>query len=92
PFSLSREQDVDDGKKISTLLTGVIDLAFKEPDGWVIVDYKTGGKRAEEVEKLAQHYRSQIGLYSESWEYITGFSVKEKGFYFVDLGLYVTVD
>ncbi len=92
PFSLSREQDVDDGKKISTLLTGVIDLAFKEPDGWVIVDYKTGGKRAEEVKKLAQHYRSQIELYSESWEYITGFSVKEKGFYFVDLGLYVTVD
>jgi len=88
PFCLSRNTDEDNGIEIPTLLTGVIDLAFKEPDGWVIVDYKTGGKKPEDAQKLAQYYRPQIELYSESWESITGSSVKEKGFYFVDLGVY----
>ncbi len=92
PFYLSRDTDGDNGKQIPTLISGVIDLAFKEPDGWVIVDYKTGGRQAEDAENLAEHYRPQIELYSECWESITGSSVKEKGFYFVDLGLYVTIE
>src|SRR5687768_5418034 len=36
PFSIERA-----GTTPPTYLEGVIDLAFREPDGWVLVDYKT---------------------------------------------------
>ncbi len=89
PFALREGLEQAEPHGMFSLCTGTIDLAFREHDGWVIVDYKTGGKKAEDAEKLIQHYRPQIELYSESWESITGFRVKEKGFYFVDLGVYL---
>ena len=36
PFSLRIE-----GEEVPAIISGTIDLVFKEPDGWVIVDYKT---------------------------------------------------
>lgn len=89
PFSLAGEQAGENGKMLPSLITGVIDLVFEEPDGWVLVDYKTGGMMKKDADRLARHYRPQIKMYSDCWEKITGQVVKEVGFYFVDLGVYL---
>ena len=48
---------LDDG----TLVEGIVDLAFEEPDGWTIVDYKTDREIAAAGE---ERYRRQIALYA----------------------------
>jgi len=66
------------------ILSGVIDLVFKEKDGWVIIDYKTDRVNSdEEYEKLRRAYLNQVEIYAKAWEEITGESVKEKDIYFV---------
>lgn len=66
------------------ILAGVIDLVFKEKDGWVIIDYKTDRVNSEEeYEKLRQAYLNQVEIYAKAWEEITGEKVKEKNIYFV---------
>jgi ATP-dependent helicase/nuclease subunit A len=68
PFVVER----DDG----AYLEGVVDLAFHEADGWVIVDYKT----AEDDRVFAlrlPHYRRQVALYADAWRRLTGEPVKE---------------
>jgi len=66
------------------ILSGVIDLVFKETDGWVIIDYKTDRVSFdEEYEKLRQAYLNQVEIYEKVWEEITGESVKDKDIYFV---------
>ncbi len=68
PFVLERE----DGR----YLEGVIDLAFREPDGWVIVDYKTAAD--DRVFQLRlPGYRRQVALYGEAWRRLTGEPVAE---------------
>ena len=60
------------------LLEGVIDLAFREPDGWIVADYKTDAKGARiDAPRLAK-YRAQVDLYAAALERITGESVKER--------------
>ena len=66
------------------LESGVIDLAFEEEDGWVIVDYKTGGMDPD-------RYRPQLEAYKEAWEAMGCGEVKEVGIYFVDHGEYVAL-
>ncbi|MEQ9569937.1 MAG: UvrD-helicase domain-containing protein, partial [Longimicrobiales bacterium] len=63
PFVLERE----DGR----YLEGVIDLAFREPDGWVIVDYKTAADDRVFALRLPR-YREQVALYAEAWRRLTG--------------------
>lgn len=45
-----------------SLIEGVVDLAFEEPDGWIVVDYKTDRELGAEEER----YRRQIALYVEA--------------------------
>jgi len=66
------------------LESGVMDLVFKEEDGWVIVDYKTG---AQDREK----YRPQLEAYREAWESFGTGSVKEIGILWVDEGEYEVI-
>ncbi len=63
-------------EKDKMIVTGVIDLIFKEPDGWVIVDYKTDDFETNVKKKAA--YQNQVDLYAELWEKITGEKVKER--------------
>lgn len=84
PFSLKI------GQAVPKVITGVIDLVFKEPDGWVIADYKTD-KVDGNLEALTAYYRPQVEMYKEFWECIVGESVKEIGFYFVNIGKWVTI-
>ncbi len=42
------------------LVDGVVDLAFREPDGWVVVDFKTDATLAARLDA----YRAQVALYA----------------------------
>jgi ATP-dependent exoDNAse (exonuclease V) beta subunit len=73
------------------LLRGVIDLAFHDPKGWVIVDYKTDARPISYVPTLVDHYRGQVETYADVWHKMTGLSVVEKGLYFTHVGVYSRV-
>jgi ATP-dependent helicase/nuclease subunit A len=64
------------GKEKDIIVRGVIDMIFKEPEGWVIVDYKTDDFEKEPKRKEA--YENQLKIYSNFWEEIVGGRVKEK--------------
>lgn len=63
PFAIEQ----DDG----FWLEGVIDLAFREAAGWVIVDYKTAADDRAFALRLP-YYRRQVELYAEAWRRLTG--------------------
>ncbi len=69
------------------LVQGVIDAYMEEPDGLVLIDYKTdrvpGGKRGETV--LAERYRFQVDCYRRALEQLTGKKVKENIIYSLTL-------
>lgn len=75
----------DDGG-IPAVLEGVIDLVFREPDGWVIADYKTDVGADPDFPVRYQGYRRQVELYARAWEQLTGESVKERILFFTHQG------
>jgi len=70
PFTLELEPE--------TYLEGVIDLAFRESDGWVVVDYKTDRGSDPEFAARRLGYREQLRRYGEAWSRLTGEPVKER--------------
>jgi len=67
------------------ILSGTIDLVFKEDDGWVVIDYKTDRpKNEKDYPKLAEIYQKQIAIYGQVWQDITGEQVKQSSIYFVN--------
>ncbi len=57
------------------LLQGVIDAAFREGDGWVLLDYKTD--RITDEAAFVDHHREQLRWYARSVEAISGETVRE---------------
>ena len=57
-----------------TLLQGVIDAAFRTPEGWVIIDYKTD--RIEDEDAFVQRHSEQLNWYAEALRRITGLPVR----------------
>jgi ATP-dependent exoDNAse (exonuclease V) beta subunit len=55
---------MDDG----TLVEGVVDAAFEEPDGWTVVDFKTDVELSGRLEE----YRRQVDLYARAIARATG--------------------
>jgi ATP-dependent exoDNAse (exonuclease V) beta subunit len=55
---------VDDG----VLVEGIVDLAFREEDGWTVVDFKTD----REVDRAGPVYKRQVSLYAEAIARATG--------------------
>jgi len=59
---VARETPLALGLEDGTLVEGVVDVAFEEPDGWTVVDFKTDveleGRRAE--------YARQVSLYARA--------------------------
>ena len=67
------------------ILSGTIDLVFKEADGWVVIDYKTDRpKNEKDYPELVEVYQKQITIYSQVWQEITGEQVKQSSIYFVN--------
>ena len=52
-----------------TLVEGVVDLAFEERGGWIVVDYKTDREIAVAGE---ERYRRQLALYAAAVAQATG--------------------
>jgi ATP-dependent helicase/nuclease subunit A len=68
------------------LLQGVIDCFFEEPDGLVLIDYKTDYVPAGREEIMRDRYGVQIGYYARALETLTGKRVKEKYIYLFTTG------
>jgi ATP-dependent helicase/nuclease subunit A len=90
PFQLSRPPAAS-AETVPQVLHGVIDLAFFEGAGWVIVDYKTDAVTEGELSGLTAHYRPQVIAYAEAWQQLLSEPVKERGLYFTALERYVVV-
>jgi ATP-dependent helicase/nuclease subunit A len=76
---------------LSTIIRGVIDLAFKEPDGWVIVDYKSDRVSDARIGELVELYSPQVMSYAQAWPEIIGEPVCEAGLYFTHVNRYIPV-
>jgi ATP-dependent helicase/nuclease subunit A len=65
-------------------LHGFIDLLFEEPDGLVVVDYKTDSVDEDRVEDAVEKYRLQGGAYAYAVSRATGKEVKEVRFLYLE--------
>jgi ATP-dependent helicase/nuclease subunit A len=70
------------------MIRGVVDLVFKEADGWVIVDYKTDDRPGRDLTALERKHMPQLKVYAQAWSEIAGIIVREIGVYFVNTGTY----
>ncbi len=86
PFELAMPAGADG---LTTILRGVVDLAFLEAKGWVIVDYKTDRHDEQDLPKLVEKYRPQIQTYAQVWNKTLGLPVQESGLYFTNFDKYV---
>ena len=82
PFAAERPAE---NGGIPRLVEGVIDLAFREVGGWVIVDYKTDVGDDPDFPARRRAYRRQVDLYAECWEQVTGEPVKERALLFTTM-------
>jgi ATP-dependent helicase/nuclease subunit A len=82
PFTLRRPD-----RDPPTYLEGVIDLAFREQDGWVVVDYKTDRGDDPHFATRREAYRAQLSLYGEAWQALTGETVKQRLLWYVRSGV-----
>lgn len=71
------------------IVQGAVDLCFTEPDGVVVVDFKTD--RVNALEELAETYGEQLKIYSVACEKIFGMPVKERIIYSFHLSDKITL-
>ena len=80
PFTL--KDTAGDGTEI--VVQGIIDAVFAENDGWVVLDYKTGG-RGKSDDELRDFYRPQLAWYKKAVQRLLGVPVKESWLIMLDL-------
>lgn len=66
----------------TVFMQGVIDLAFAEPDGWILVDYKSGANRGKSAEEVREAFGLQLAVYRWALQKACGRPVKEGYIYF----------
>jgi len=92
PFNIEIEStevysDLPEGYKDEhILLQGIIDCYFEEPDGLVLIDYKTDYVTFENIDTIREKYRIQVEYYSKALERIAGKRVKERYIYLFSNG------
>ena len=69
----------DDYSGETILVQGIIDVFFEEPDGLVVLDYKTD--RVKSGQELMDKYRAQLDYYARALERLLEKPVKEKIIY-----------
>jgi ATP-dependent helicase/nuclease subunit A len=75
-----------------TIISGTIDLVFKEGSGWVIVDFKTDTVSGEsQLASLVSYYAPQLEMYRKAWEDVVGEPVYEVGLYFTSINKLLTL-
>ena len=83
PFALGRGGGPNDQPEV---LEGVIDLVFRENDGWVVADYKNDTGTHPRFPDRVLEYRAQVNIYAECWEQITSEPVVERMLVFTTQG------
>ncbi len=73
------------------LVKGIIDFAFEEEDGWVIVDFKTDQLAENNLQQFVRFYAPQVQAYAKAWSDTFGYKTMEAGLYFVSLQRFVSV-
>ena len=86
PFVFKKK--IDDAE---VLIQGIIDLYFEEPEGIVLVDFKTDRIFKAMVDNRSKEYLQQIELYAEALETITGKPIIDRYLYFLELGVANTI-
>lgn len=71
--------DMKEGRQETVLIQGIIDVYFEEPEGLVVLDYKTD--RVCTSGELLDKYRIQLEYYARALEQVTGKKVREKIIY-----------
>lgn len=71
----------DEYRDETLLLQGIIDCYFEEPDGLVLIDYKTDMIPPGGLAELIGRYRVQLDYYARTLEKLTGKKVKERYLY-----------
>ena len=79
-----------DKQRLPVILTGAIDLAFLERDGWIIADFKTDDIR-DDLKSFVNYYAPQVKIYSRFWAEITKQPIKEAGLYFTSINKWVEI-
>ncbi len=72
--------DLEEHSEENVLVQGVIDCAFAENDGWVLLDYKT--EMPQTSPDSMQNFRIQMGFYKLALERIWKVRVKNSYLYF----------
>ncbi len=76
----------------SVIHRGTIDLVFRTPSGWSIVDFKSHrADSAEGVKALKTRYGNQLRMYRKAWEKITGERVLHTSLWLTGSGMSVAV-
>lgn len=92
PFTFSKRlSEITENRSddYDILIQGIIDCYFEEPDGLVLIDYKTD-KNISEKEAI-ERYSVQIELYAEALTKKYNLPVKEKYIYLFDSGKFIGV-
>ena len=80
PFAVSQAAD-----NANEIIRGVIDLVYRLPRGWKIVDYKTNSvKTDEDVQALCEQTADQVDTYAKHWANFTGETVITKGLWLTE--------
>ena len=72
------------------ILQGMIDCAFREENGWILLDYKTDSIRDEQA--FLEEYRPQLEWYAMALRELTGRPVTESWLYALSVDKAVRVD
>ena len=87
PFAISQSEN-----NASEIIRGVIDLVYRLPEGWKIVDYKTNVvKTDEDVRALCEQTADQVNTYARHWEKFTGETVVAKGLWLTARREFLTI-
>ena len=82
---------LDPAGRGSTLLQGVVDCWAEEPDGLLIIDYKTDRVTRETQGARAAEYAPQLSAYAWALREITGKNVKAAYVYFFATGTAIPI-
>lgn len=89
PFAVSQAANNPSPDEI---IRGVIDLVYRLPRGWKIVDYKTNAvKTDEDVQALCEQTTDQVNTYARHWENFTGDTVVAKGLWLTERREFITI-
>lgn len=73
------------------LLQGVVDCCWEEPDGVVILDFKTDYVTEQAAQARAQQYHAQLSAYAYAMQQVLKRPVKECWLYFLSAGCSISV-